>query len=651
MKIEKLESRRLFNAAVLSAVPDVSGGVTSVDLSSHFKDANTYVRFDFGNGSVIDMEMRDQVTPNTVANFLNYVNSGEYNNTFIHRAIPGFIVQGGGYNIASPTQHIATGAPVTSEFSRENNGHPVNVRGTVAMALSSGDQNSATSEWFISLADNSSNLDLQNNGFTVFADVIGNGTSLADSIAALPNPQPGTTPYDNLPLVNYTSGAAVTTSNLVVINTASVIPGTLTFTATTDNTNVVRSTVTGGTLTLAYPGTGSGTAHVTVTATSLDGSTVSSTFTVNRADINPPTAAVTGPSVAADNSSFTFTVAYKDNVAVNASSIDNNDILVSGPHGYSQLATLISSGLVSGATVTATYKVTAPSGIFSTANGGTFTFAAQSNQVTDTTGNPLAAGSIGALNAQFVAVGSRPDLVGSIKAIKPSALVPGAKSNAATVTVRNKGITAAKGNVAVNLYASQDGTLAGAIFLGTKNVKLNLSKGQAQDVPFTYKTPVVSAAGNYHLVAFVDALSQLDEANENKNLAVGGVVKIAPPTVDLKVTLGKLPTTITSGKKTTIPVTIKNNGNVEARGNTVIKIAASADQTADAGDPVLITLPTKIDLKPGGSATLSVTFTPNKSIAPKGREFVGAQAIFNGSPADANPLDNVVFSTKTILFG
>jgi hypothetical protein len=425
----------------------------------------------------------------------------------------------------------------------------------------------------------------------------------------------------------------------------------LTFTATTDNTNVVRSTVTGGTLTLAYPGTGSGTAHVTVTATSLDGSTVSSTFTVNRADINPPTAAVTGPSVAADNSSFTFTVAYKDNVAVNASSIDNNDILVSGPHGYSQLATLISSGLVSGATVTATYKVTAPSGIFSTANGGTFTFAAQSNQVTDTTGNPLAAGSIGALNAQFVAVGSRPDLVGSIKAIKPSALVPGAKSNAATVTVRNKGITAAKGNVAVNLYASQDGTLAGAIFLGTKNVKLNLSKGQAQDVPFTYKTPVVSAAGNYHLVAFVDALSQLDEANENNNLAVGGVVKIAPPTVDLKVTLGKLPTTITSGKKTTIPVTIKNNGNVEARGNTVIKIAASADQTADAGDPVLITLPTKIDLKPGGSATLSVTFTPNKSIAPKGREFVGAQAIFNGSPADANPLDNVVFSTKTILFG
>ena len=45
----------------------------------------------------IDIELFDTAAPLTVANFMNYVNSGAYNNSFIHRSVPGFIIQGGGY--------------------------------------------------------------------------------------------------------------------------------------------------------------------------------------------------------------------------------------------------------------------------------------------------------------------------------------------------------------------------------------------------------------------------------------------------------------------------------------------------------------------------------------------------------------------------
>lgn len=102
--------------------------------------------------------------PRTVANFLAYVNSGFYNNTIFHRRQTGFVLQGGGY--ASPV--TATDMPVTKPVN-----DPVrlelkvsNVRGTVAMARTS-EPNSATSQFFINLANNSF-LDFQDGGYAAF---------------------------------------------------------------------------------------------------------------------------------------------------------------------------------------------------------------------------------------------------------------------------------------------------------------------------------------------------------------------------------------------------------------------------------------------------------------------------------------------------
>lgn len=137
-----------------------------------------------------NIELLDSA-PKTVTNFLDYVSRDAYDFTVIHRSIPGFVVQGGGYNPFFGTlQHIPTNSPVQNEFDVSRS----NVRGTIAMAKLSedapgGGPDSATSEWFINLADNSgapNNLDTQNGGFTVFARVIAPGMNVVDAIAALP---------------------------------------------------------------------------------------------------------------------------------------------------------------------------------------------------------------------------------------------------------------------------------------------------------------------------------------------------------------------------------------------------------------------------------------------------------------------------------
>ena len=134
---------------------------------------------------IFDILLLEDEAPVTVQNFLGYVNRGDYTGTFIHRSVPGFVLQAGGYAydpLTNSAPHIDTQPPIINEFGRSN------IRGTVAMAKSGGDPNSATSEWFVNLADNSVNLDNQNGGFTVFGIVINNGMEVVDKIAALPRP-------------------------------------------------------------------------------------------------------------------------------------------------------------------------------------------------------------------------------------------------------------------------------------------------------------------------------------------------------------------------------------------------------------------------------------------------------------------------------
>lgn len=165
----------------------------------------------------INVNLYDDVTPQTVANFLSYVKSGAYANNVVHRSEPGFVLQAGGfwYGGVVPLDSVATGIPVANEPELSN------VRGTLAMAKLSGNANSATSQWFFNLANNSANLDAQNSGFTVFGQVLGNGMEVVDAIAQLSRFNLGGA-ATNAPLRNYTQADAsaevtVTDEHLVII--------------------------------------------------------------------------------------------------------------------------------------------------------------------------------------------------------------------------------------------------------------------------------------------------------------------------------------------------------------------------------------------------------------------------------------------------
>jgi len=165
----------------------------------------------------------DETTPQTVQNFLSYVNAGAYANNVVHRTSPSFVAQMGGFqfNDAFPPDAIATGAAVTNEPELSN------VRGTIAMAKLGGNPNSATSQFFVNLANNASNLDVQNGGFTVFGQVIGDGMAVVDAIAALPR-FGFAAPFNEIPLRDYTGTDAtnnveVTIDNVVLITDIVVI--------------------------------------------------------------------------------------------------------------------------------------------------------------------------------------------------------------------------------------------------------------------------------------------------------------------------------------------------------------------------------------------------------------------------------------------
>lgn len=246
-------------------LPGVSGQVAQVDT--------VLGRF--------NLELFSADAPRTVENFLNYISAGRYVNMLVHRSITNFVIQTGGYVATEPYNHVATFPAVINEYKRSN------LRGTVAMAKTGGDPNSATSEWFVNLGDNSANLDNQNGGFTVFARVIGTGMTVVDAISAVPTFNAGGA-FTDIPLRNVTAGQTnVQAANLIVVRSVAITPvypaaagGTavLGFSATSSNPAVATAAISGSALTVS-PGA-NGSANITVTATDTNGNAITGTVAV-----------------------------------------------------------------------------------------------------------------------------------------------------------------------------------------------------------------------------------------------------------------------------------------------------------------------------------------------------------------------------------
>lgn len=139
----------------------------------------------------IRVELFPEKAPKTVANFLDYVKSGQYNGTIFHRVIPGFMIQGGGYTTSFAEKPTRAPIPLESRNGLKN------AAGTLAMARTS-DPNSATAQFFINTVDNTG-LDYPNpdgNGYAVFGKVT-SGMDVVKKIEAEPTTTRG--PMSDVP--------------------------------------------------------------------------------------------------------------------------------------------------------------------------------------------------------------------------------------------------------------------------------------------------------------------------------------------------------------------------------------------------------------------------------------------------------------------
>ena len=153
--------------------------------------ANPKVNLQTNKGLIV-IELYPDQAPQSVANFLAYVDAGFYDGTIFHRVIPDFMIQGGGFT--ADLEKKETRAPIPNEA---DNGLK-NERGTLAMARTN-DPNSATAQFFINQKDNAfldhSGKTPRGWGYAVFGRVT-DGMSVVDAIATTPTGAKGMFPKD-----------------------------------------------------------------------------------------------------------------------------------------------------------------------------------------------------------------------------------------------------------------------------------------------------------------------------------------------------------------------------------------------------------------------------------------------------------------------
>ncbi|MBP8257711.1 MAG: peptidylprolyl isomerase, partial [Opitutaceae bacterium] len=246
----------------MSALP--SGGAVTIDLKSHFSlsevPTQQLVRFATSSGVVV-VEMLADTAPLNVANFLGYVDRGTYTNTVIHRAAvldrtttTAAIVQGGGYKLPAPVL-----LPVESQTPVALEAVLPNTRGTLAAARLGSDVNSATTEWYFNVADNTRALgtivkdDAGNEvsvtpAYTVFGKVVA-GMETVDALANQSRMNIGSF-FQDFPYRDYQFDKPMSAANTIVVSSVARIdvypgtgPGLLEFAAQSSESAIAAVTI------------------------------------------------------------------------------------------------------------------------------------------------------------------------------------------------------------------------------------------------------------------------------------------------------------------------------------------------------------------------------------------------------------------------
>jgi cyclophilin family peptidyl-prolyl cis-trans isomerase len=151
---------------VFAAPPSIQDIKSSLSSSITVKESDKTLQVEMKTSmGMLVITLLPEQAPITVANFLAYVDDRFYDNSIFHRVIPGFVIQGGGFEDGMRPKK--TKAPITNESSNGLANH----RGTLSMARTP-DPDSATSQFFINLENNTSlNSSFNKPGYAVFAEV------------------------------------------------------------------------------------------------------------------------------------------------------------------------------------------------------------------------------------------------------------------------------------------------------------------------------------------------------------------------------------------------------------------------------------------------------------------------------------------------
>ncbi|WP_348693235.1 peptidylprolyl isomerase [Duganella fentianensis] len=178
-KLMSLFAGVALSGAALAATPAASPTTPQVEIKTTMGD--------------IVVELNGEKAPKTVDNFITYVKAGFYKGTIFHRVIDGFMIQGGGFDEKLVQKKTNKPVPIESQNGLTNNTY------TIAMART-GDPNSATSQFFINVADNDAlNYPGRDGfGYTVFGKVV-KGQEVVDRIKAVLVDDKGS--FQNIPVV------------------------------------------------------------------------------------------------------------------------------------------------------------------------------------------------------------------------------------------------------------------------------------------------------------------------------------------------------------------------------------------------------------------------------------------------------------------
>lgn len=227
----------------------------------------------------------------------------------------------------------------------------------------------------------------------------------------------------------------------------------------------------------------------------------------------------------------------------------------------------------------------------------------------------------------------------------PALVIAGQKTSInQTVTITNAGSAAYDATATGNLFLSTGTTVDSSSIELPEVVTKDLKLKTGAHAPFTFSVktlPSTVPGGSYHLLA------QVTDSTGNTSVAASsGTITVAPPQIDLGVTISKFTSTAKGGKKFTEAIKVENSGNIAAKGSLPIVVDTSPDGLlSDATQ--LISTGKSINVAPGKSVTISLSLT---ALASGTSDFLIFQIDPNNTFNDINPANNVLVSPTVVTF-